>query len=238
MLAARTAAGADCVLKLPFPSPEVVGESAALVLWDGRGAVRLLEDHPGSGALVLERCRPGTDLGAVPAATAEGVLCELLPQLWRPEPGGFTAAADEARHWVAGLEASWEAGGRVVPARALPVVTALAAELAATPGPPVLVHQDLHAGNVLRSARGWLAIDPKPLSAERELGLAPVVRSHELGARRSDVLGRLDRLPAALGLDRDRVLAWTLLQTVAWSVDGTGPPEHRRVVGWLLDEFG
>lgn len=50
----------------------------------------------------------------------------------------------------------------------------------------VLLHQDLHADNVLRAGREpWLVIDPKPLTGEREFGVAPIVRSFELGHGRS-----------------------------------------------------
>ena len=99
----------------------------------------------------------------------------------------------------------------------------------------VLLATDLHAGNVLRAEREpWLAIDPKPLTGEREFAVAPIVRSFELGHSRRAVLGRLDRLTSELGLDRDRARGWTIGQTVAWAVGG-GPPEHVEAVRWLLD---
>ena len=42
-------------------------------------------------------------------------------------------------------------------------------ELAPTQGEQVLLHQDLHADNVLAAQREpWLVIDPKPLVGERE----------------------------------------------------------------------
>ena len=83
------------------------------------------------------------------------------------------------------------------------------------------MHQDMHGGNVLAAEREpWLVIDPKPLAGERELSLAPIVRSIELGHIKRDVLYRLDRLTAELGLDRDRALGWTVAQTVAWSGGG------------------
>ena len=69
----------------------------------------------------------------------------------------------------------------------------------------MLLHQDLHGDNVLAAEREpWLAIDPKPLAGEREFGIAPIVRSRELGHSRREVLGRLDRLVTELGLDRER----------------------------------
>jgi streptomycin 6-kinase len=86
---------------------------------------------------------------------------------------------------------------------------------------------------VVRSARGWLAIDPKPLLAEREFSLAPVIRSPELGPGRQDLERRLDRLTAAWGLDRRRTLGWAIAQTVAWGASGTQP--GRRALPWMLE---
>ena len=112
---------------------------------------------------------------------------------------------------------------------------ALLQELSASQGGQVLLHQDLHGDNVLAAGREpWLVIDPKPLAAEREFAAAPIVRSPELGHSRRDVLYRLDRLCAELGLDRERARGWTIVQTVAWSGGGDYVPEHMEAVRWLL----
>jgi streptomycin 6-kinase len=96
----------------------------------------------------------------------------------------------------------------------------------------VLAHQDLHGDNVLAAQREpWLVIDPKPLAAEREFALVPIVRSPELGHSRRDVLYRLDRLCDELSLDRERARGWVVVQTTAWSA-GAGS-EHLEVVEWL-----
>src|SRR5439155_13150895 len=110
----------------------------------------------------------------------------------------------------------------------------LARELAPTQGELVLVHQDLHGENVLAAEREpWLVIDPKPLAAEREFAVAPIVRSGELGHTKRDALYRLDRLCAELGLDRERARGWTIVQTMAW-LGGEHAPERSEVVEWLL----
>jgi streptomycin 6-kinase len=73
-------------------------------------------------------------------------------------------------------------------------------------------------------------IDPKPLAAEREFAVAPIVRSPELGHSKQETLRRLDRLCAELGLDRERARGWTIVQTVAWA---EGATSHARTVEWL-----
>jgi streptomycin 6-kinase len=99
----------------------------------------------------------------------------------------------------------------------------------------VLLHQDLHAQNVLRAEREpWLVIDPKPLAGEREFGVAPIVRSLELGHSRRHVVGRLDRLTGELGLDRERARLWSIAQTIAWSF-GSRFRQHIETARWLLE---
>src|SRR5437773_11872815 len=59
-LAATLPDGGEAVLKLQFPHREAEHEAAALTLFEGCGAVRLLAHDASRHALLLERCRPGT----------------------------------------------------------------------------------------------------------------------------------------------------------------------------------
>jgi streptomycin 6-kinase len=229
--------GGAAVLKLQFPHREAELEAAALASWDGRGAVRLLAHDPDRHALLLERCRPGTPLSELEQDAALDVVLRLLPRMSRPAGPPFTPLADEAGHWAERLPNAWDRAGRPFERALLDAAATLIDELAPTQGEQVLVHQDLHAGNVLRAEREpWLAIDPKPLLGEREFALAPIVRGAELGHRRNHVLHRLDRLTSELGLDRARTAGWTVVQTLAWSIDDDGSfwPEMVEIAGWLL----
>jgi streptomycin 6-kinase len=108
--------------------------------------------------------------------------------------------------------------------------------LPGTQGELLLLHQDLHGENVLAAQREpWLVIDPKPLLGEREFGVAPIVRSFELGHSRRDVLYRFDRLTAELGLDRERARGWTIAQTLAWTFDSDYRRRHLETASWLLE---
>ena len=206
--------GTPAVLKLVYPHRESEQEADALERWDGDGAVRLLARDDERHALLLERCDPGAFL-AEASDDPLGVLIGLLPRLWK-NADGFHTLSDEVAWWSLDGE-----------------VGALARELAATQGALVLVHQDLHGENVLAAQREpWLVIDPKPLAAEREFGVAPVVRSFELGRSKRDVLYRLDRLCSELDLDRERARGWAVVQTVAWDEDSS--VDRSEVVEWLL----
>jgi streptomycin 6-kinase len=223
-------------LKVAPPHRESEHEAAALERWAGDGAVRLLGQDPELGALLLERCRPGSPLSAAPPDEALDVLVALVPRLWVAAAEPFRPATEEAAWWASYLPARWEAAGRPFERRLLDAALDALRDLPPDQGELVLVHQDLHAGNVLRARREpWLAIDPKTLVAERELAVAPIVRGAELGHSRSDVRHRLERLTGELGLDRERARLWTIAQTIAWCFDGGLRGPHVEVARWLAE---
>ena len=227
--------GTEAVLKLQFPDRETEHEAEALLQWDGDGAIRLLAHDPERHALLLERCTPGTPLSAVGADDALSILVRLLSRLWQPAGPPFRPLAEEAAWWVERLERR-TLRANDMPRRLLDAALDALQTLPATQGEQVLLHQDLHAGNVLRSEREpWLAIDPKPLAGEREFGVAPIVRSFELGHGRRDVCYRLDRLTAELGLDHERARLWAIAQTVAWTPEGEHARTHLETATWLLE---
>ena len=234
-LPARLAGGSEAVLKICLPHRESEHEADALLRWNGNGAVRLLAHDRARDALLLERCRPGTHLRHVEADAALAVLAGLLPRLWVPAVDPFRPLAEEAAWWVSYLPERWERAGRPFERALLDAAVAALEELAPTQGEQVLLHQDLHADNVLRAEREpWLAIDPKPLVGEREFSLAPIVRCFELGDRRADVVHRLDFLASELGLDRERARLWTIGQTIAWSIGSAYLERHAQTARWLL----
>ncbi|MGH9018528.1 MAG: aminoglycoside phosphotransferase family protein [Acidimicrobiales bacterium] len=231
--------GSAAVLKVAVPHRESAFEGAALAHWDGDGAVRLLAADGDGGALLLERCRPGTALADRSPAEALDVLVALLPRLWRPAGPPFVSLEDEAGHWRRDLPGAWRAAGEPFEGRLLDRALEEMERLLASAPEEVLVHQDLHAGNVLGAEREpWLVIDPKPVRAEPAFALAPVIRGPELGGERGDVHHRLDRLSAELGVDRRRAAGWALVQTLAWAFDQGGViPHHVDTARWLVERL-
>jgi streptomycin 6-kinase len=231
-------AGAPFVLKVQFPDRESEREAEALRVWDGDGAIRLVAHDPARRALLLESCTPGRHLTTAGADAALDIFSELLPRLWRaPPPEVFTTLADEAARWAHQLPHQWSEAGRPFERKLVDAAVDALQELAPTQGEQVLLHQDLHPGNVLAATREpWLAIDPKPLVGEREFGIVPVIRAAELGHQRHLVIGRLDRLAGELSLDRERARSWTLAQTLAWAFEnGRALPDHVETARWLHD---
>jgi len=228
----RRAEGSAAVLKVNFPEPESEHEADALACWDGTGAVRLLARDDERRALLIERCVPGTPLWEVEEEAAKEIAAGVLGALWQARPAGeFRSLADEAAGWAESLPAAWEVAGRPFERTLLDEAVEF---LRVAPGPQdaVLLHQDLHGGNILRSERGWLAIDPKPLVGERAFDVASLLRDrrdellHDPGAARR-IRHRLDFLSDRLGLDPERVRGWGIAHALAWGFEGGRPlPGH------------
>jgi streptomycin 6-kinase len=231
-----TTGGTDLVMKVQFPDREGEHEAAALDRWAGNGAVRLIDHDAERHALLIERCTPGTPLADIAPDAALEVVIELLPRLWVPAAKPFRSLAEEAAWWVEEMSADWERLGRPFEQRLFDAALDALRELPPTQGEQVLLHQDLHAANILAAEREpWLVIDPKPLIGEREFGVVPIVRGMELGHSRQAVHTRLRRVCEALDLDEDRVRRWTIGQTIAWCFATDGPwLEHVEIARWLL----
>jgi len=229
--------GSAAVLKIQFPHRESDHEGDALRVWNGDGAVRLLDEDSEHHALLLEQCVPGIPLSTRGADEALPVLINLLPRLWIAANTPFTTLADESAAWMQELTISWQRAGQPFEVGLLDAALESLERLRGTQGEQVLVHQDLHADNVLSASREpWLVIDPKPLIGEREFSLAPIIRSYELGHHRSAVLRRLDVLSATLGVDRERARLWALGQTLAWCFFGTeAMAGHVETARWLWE---
>lgn len=215
----------DAVLKIGFPDEESEHEPQALRVWDGDGAVRLLDYDESRRALLLERCEPGTPLIDLDDDSAGDVVADLLPRLSKTAPSELRLLAGVAAGWVEELPQLWQRHGRPFDRALLDAAVAILRELGPTQGRLVLANEDLHAENVLRGTREpWLVIDPKPIAAEREFTLVAMIRD-----RKEEVVAggqpvrrlrrRLDRLSSNLELDRERVRGWTIAHTLVWGFE-------------------
>ncbi|GAA1827912.1 aminoglycoside phosphotransferase family protein [Microlunatus capsulatus] len=201
-------------LRVRWPEPGQDAEVAALRAWDGRGAVRLVAVDPAGDALLLERLDPHRTLRDLPVERAAVVTGRLLAELSVPAPPGLPTLAASAAAFVAGVAARDTALGGPVPARALARARELAATLPTDAG--LLVHGDLHGGNVLADgAGGWRAVDPKPLVGDPAVALAEPLWTRADDAPSAADLRRVLRLVAdAAGLDPDQAAGWTVVRAV------------------------
>ncbi|MEG3627472.1 aminoglycoside phosphotransferase family protein [Streptomyces poriticola] len=227
----RRADGTPAALKLQILDDETEGEPVALRVWNGDGAVHLLDHDPATGTMLLERLDPTRSLSHV-EDTREAVLviARLLARLTAtPAPPTVRGLGDIAR-------AMLDHTPRALPRIPDPAARRLIADCAAAvreviddPGDRLL-HWDLHYDNVLASARApWLAIDPKPLAGDPGFDLLPAIDNRYDPA---EVRWRFDALTEVLALDRQRARAWTLarvLQNCLWCVADGDPVEEEQL---------
>jgi streptomycin 6-kinase len=216
------------VLKVNFPERESEHEADALIHWRGNGAVLHYLSDPERRALVVERCEPGTTLWDLSdEEEANRVAAGVLRRLWRsvPDDHPFDLLADSALAWAEELPERWARAGGPYERSLLDRAVSFLREAGPTQGSPVVCHQDLHGGNVLRSAREpWLAIDPKPVVGEREFGTASLLRDRRWELRsephpESRIRRRLDQFASELGFDRERMRGWGIAHALAWDPD-------------------
>lgn len=202
----------EAVLKINFPDEETEHEADALALWDSVGAVRLLDRADEHHALLVERCRPGTQLWTLPDDEATEFAADVLEQLWVPAGEPFRRLENEAARWAEELPA------RPLERKVVDRAVSFLREAGPTQRESVLLHQDLHGGNVLLSERGWLAIDAKPLVGEREFDVASLIRDRRPTTKKQ-MERRLDYLVERLALEPERTRGWAIAHALAWNGD-------------------
>ncbi len=158
-----SATDGDVVLKVGWTHDEARDEAAGLGVWDGRGAVRLLDAvvEGETSALLLERAVPGSPLSTRDGPEQDVVLAGLLRRLWADPGAGhpFRPLHEMCDAWI---EQARPELGHLDPGLVRDGL-ALFADLPRDDTPHVLLATDLHAENVLAAQREpWLVIDPKP----------------------------------------------------------------------------
>lgn len=217
----RTADATPAVLKLQILDAESEGEPIALRVWNGDGAVRLLDHDPGTGTMLLERLDPARMLSHEPDThRAVLVIADLLAHLTStPAPPTVRRLSDIAADMLERTPAVLARIPDPADRRLIADCAAALREVVSEPGDRLL-HWDLHFDNVLGTDRApWLAIDPKPLSGTPGFDLWPALNNR---FDPSDIHWRFDAMTDALSLNREQARSWTLarlLQNALWEIE-------------------
>ena len=194
-------AGDDAILKLTPPEDDESEEEAdALELWGGVGAVRLLRRDRARRALLIERA--GEDISGLADEEATRVAVATAVKLWRPAGEPFRWIGDHVPRWL----------DRACGHELAPLARSLYASLDVSR--ETIVHGDFHHHNILMSARGPLAIDPKPMLGEPEYDVPSFLWNPMHHRLRRDVTERRLAAFAAAGLDEERMRKWTVIRGV------------------------
>jgi len=242
--------GEQLVLKAIAPYLDADVEADALLLFDGRGAIKVIEREQARGVMLLERCLPGTELATLfpdRDDEASAIAGEVMAQLWRPLPAShpFPTLADytSVLDWLYDM---FDGTTGPLDKDVADAAIELRKELLASAPTPVLLHGDLHHHNILRAERQpWLAIDPKGVAGDPAYEPAPLFYN-PVGEWHTQVDGsrliqrRVDIIVERTKLDRQRVLGWAVVQGIvsdAWTLEDGGErdwPGPEMTAAWAL----
>jgi len=218
---AKRADGTRAVIKTGFPNSELDTEIAALRHFDGCSTVYLYEADREQSIFLLERTKPGKSLWKMEDERTINILLDILPSLWRTYEGDFPFPT--VKDWGRGfsrLRKRYKGGTGPFETTLIEKAEISFRELITSSDDPVLLHGDLHHGNILSSEREpWLAIDPKGVLGEPCYEVGAFIRNPMPGLLKKEsprglLLQRVDQIVERLGFDRQRVIGWAFSQAI------------------------
>lgn len=230
--------GRPAMLKIAVEAEERFG-GRLMVWWAGDGAARVLA-HDDDTLLIERATGPGTLAAMVQAGrddAASRIICTAAARLHSPRRQSLPELVG-LDHWFRQLASATHHGGLIAQA------AATARRLLGEPRDVVVLHGDIHHGNILDfGPRGWLAIDPKGLFGERDFDFVNLFRNPDEATAFSP--GRFARQLAvvteAAGLEASRLLQWILAfagLSAVWQIgDGERPDEDLGVAALAAAEI-
>ena len=247
----RSAQDERVVLKIGVRNDELISEMAAMRLFAGDGACRLIDSDEERGFLLLERLTPGVMLSTLEDdEQATHIAAEVMQKIWRDLESGsllpntrqqavglqnkFIRLSD----WFDGLKklrAKFNGGTGPFDKNLVERVEQSVRDFFIENHKPVLMHGDFHHFNILSSERGWLVIDAKGVIGPAGYEVGPFlinpwgnmlngIRQKRMTERRFDILHE------HLGFERERIREWGLAHAVLsawWDIeDNTGRGEY------------
>ena len=203
----------------------------ALMAWyGGRGAATIFDAADGivfkewlSGPSLGDAARAGRDDDATVAVAA---LIKDLHRQRDTDPPPLLPLRLRFRALFDMAPSHWPGKSRDLLARAVGIAHGLFDK----PAPAVPLHGDLHHDNILSSARGWLAIDPKGLLGDPAYEVANVFRNPFPASKLVTEPARIARLvevfAARLGYAPKRILAYAAAHSAlsaCWEVEAGKP---------------
>jgi len=228
------------MLKIALSKEEERGNSL-MTWWKGQGAAPVFF-HEGP-AILMKRALGKNSLIQMAKNNqddkATEIICAVVQKLQgiknQNQPPSLTSLSEYFR--ALGPAAS-QHGGVLIQAHQT------AQELLKNPRDSVILHGDIHHGNILDFGdKGWLAIDPKGLMGESYFDFANLFLNpdFELATKPDRLKTQLALVSETAGLDKNRLLKWILAYaglSAAWHFeDGTSPDLPIAITKIVLELF-
>lgn len=217
------------------PNDEFLTGLDALIFYAGRGMVRVLEVAREDRVVLMERVVPGETLWHAPIDRALEAVASVMSKLRAAPLEGHSFPDVRSYHRAWPNHVRLYGGPGPIDADLFGIGEQLFIELCESGAAPVVLHGDLHYGNVLSSDReGWLAIDPKGVIGEPCYEVGDLFRNRvdELYESSDPVRAMRRRVEAVAnltGFDAERVRSWALAQAVLseiWTADDPDRASH------------
>lgn len=230
------------VLKVGVPAREIEREWRTLKAFGGRGCVALEAVDPGCAALLLERIAPGRAATELTDDAAVPVVCDLMRRLHLAPLDDVAPDVDELADGFTRLRRAHDGGtGRFDDAVVRAAENTFREVL---PGMQrVMLHGDLHHGNILSTPSGWVSIDPHGVRGPAQWEAGAWLRNPFERLRAEPRLAprldrRVDKLCEHMGWDRPLVRRLAAAQAVlsavwSWEDHGTPDPTALRIAAAL-----
>ncbi len=245
----RGSAQDEVVLKMRVPDRELKSEMAALRLFNGEGACRLIDCDEEKYWMLLERLQPGVMLLTLEDdEEATHIAAEVMQKIWRPLESASLLAESQKQasglqsfirlsDWFGGLKrlhATFNGGTGPFNEKLVERAERSAKDFFAENHQPVLMHGDFHHYNILSSERGWLVIDPKGVIGPAGYEVGPFLLNPW-----PDFMGRSDCrqitqrriaiLHEHLGFEPERIREWGTAHALLsswWSFESHSDWQH------------
>jgi streptomycin 6-kinase len=201
--------GQEVVLKVVLSDKEFRSELEAVNRMKGKGMVKLLDDDPDQGVMILERLRPGHTLADIEDdEEAACIASQIMKTIWVSAPESFDIETVIDRENSLKRIARQNPDGfgpisKEMIEGALKVFEQLNRDITHS----YLLHGDLHHYNILKNGDSWTAIDPKGLIGDREYDVIQYLLNKlpETNVKET-IEKRIDIFVSELNLDKERLL--------------------------------
>ena len=240
--------GLPVMLKIALVDEEVRG-AALLQWWGGRGAAAVLE-REGSATLML-RATGTRDLATMSGAGRDAEATEILVRTARTLHGRpAPTALDDVpliplRDWFRALLSTNSAAANSAAGDADPLLRR-AAEVAerllacTSPADVVVLHGDIHHGNVLDFGDHWAVIDPKGLIGHRAFDVANIFCNPTEAGALDNLETRLDSISRLMSIPPSVLAEWAIAWcglSLAWESDRETPSWHARTARQVAERL-
>lgn len=227
--------GLPVVLKLSFEKESLRKEKDVLKAFEERGGVRVLDYNEELGALLLEKVVPGKSLADIGNDQKEvEQFCHVFHRLHQKQDSINSEGVPTLVEWFSALGRYRKNEGTtgVIPEEEMILVEQLLEELIQTTITPVLIHGDLHHGNILKNqGGGWKVIDPKGLFGDIHFETIQYLLNYiDRHADPDTVLERRIRwMSSYLNLNQIRITKWGIVRGVleaCWALENGEEPNN------------